>query len=222
MKPEIVLEKPLNNYNFGKYIVVEGKINIPGHSGYISDLLEDSLISVSPAGFEDKLHISKKGEFRYVADTSDLELAGKQKLLINAFLTNKKSGSSSIEILKSDYDLVDYEITAGDSSISFSWDKIPVEASYRINISSSNSENKIINSIKSPVKLGSLLNSTVYKVQIEAEETETGEILTGRKESVLPLDPASIKPSAEGFFGRVKIKWPHVKELINTLFLRKR
>ena len=221
VKPEIIIEKPLNNYRFGKYLVVKGKINIPGHQGYISDLLEESLISISPAGYEDKLLISKKGEFKYVADTSELELAGKQKLLINAFLNNHKSGSSSIEILKSDYDLVDYEITAGDSSISFSWDEIPVDASYRINISSSDSANKIINNIKSPVKLGSLINSTVYKVQIEAEETETGEILTGRKESVLPLDPVSIKPSAEGFFGRVKIKWPHVKGADKYMLFKK-
>ena len=210
-KPEIVIDKPGNNYEFGKYVTVEGRINIPGHEKYVSDLLKEAVISLSPAGYEDNLQVDKKGKFRYVADTSLMKISEKQNLLINVSLTNYKSGSASLEISRSNYDFVDYEITAGNSSITIDWDNIPVEAEYRISIKSQGSENKIISGVNSPLKLGSLVNGTVYSVGIEADEKENGDLLKGKKESVLPLDPASIKPSAEGFLGKIKIKWPRVK-----------
>ena len=210
-KPEIIIDKPENNYEFGKYVTVEGKVSVPGHDGYISDLLKEAVISLSPAGYEDNLVIGKNGKFKYIADTSSLEIKEKQNLLINVSLNNYKSGSASVEISRSNFEFVDYKIIAGNSTITFDWDNIPVEAEYRISIKSSGSENKVIRGIESPVKLGSLVNSTVYSVRIEAEEAETGEILKGKNEQVLPLDPASIQPDAEGVFGRIKVKWPHVK-----------
>ena len=212
VKPEIIIEKPSDSYRFGKYLTVKGHVDIPGHDKYISSLVKEARIFLSPAGLDEELHVSGNGSFRYVLDTSLYNIADKQKLLVNVSLNNYKSSSHSVEIMKSDYDIVDYDISAGDGSISLSWDDLPVEAEYRICISSGNSEETVLDNIISPVRLNSLANSTVYKIRIEAEEAGSRDVLMGKNELVLPLDPSALKPSAEGYFGRIKVKWPHINE----------
>ena len=207
VKPEIIIKRPHDKYEFGKFITIEGSIGIPGHERYIKDLIKEARISLSPAGIEEDLEVMKNGKFRHVITADKHNMFNAQKMTISISLNNFKSSSETVEIFKSSYDLVDYKISAGDKSVAVSWDNIPVEAGYRIKLSREGGDIEVLDNIKSPLKISNLLNNSIYNLQLEAEQLDTDEILTGKSEKVLPLDPYSIKPSADGGFGRIKVKW---------------
>ena len=221
VKPEVVIRRPENKYEFGKYLTVEGQVNIPGHQKYLEDLIEETRISLTPAGLDEDISLQKDGSFRHVINTDEYDIRYEQKLIVDVSLKNFKSGSESVEISSSSYSLVDYRVDAGNKSISLSWDNIPVKADYRIKLKSGNSEPRVFENIKSPVVLNSLENDNIYNIQLEAEEADNGIVLTGKDERVLPIDPDSLKPDAEGYFGRINVKWQKVKSAEKYNLLRK-
>ena len=254
VKPEISIKRPVENYKFGRYLTVEGQITIPGHDRYIGELVKEAFISLSPAGVEEALELKRNGEFRHIIKTGNDNIAAVQKMSVNVSLNNYKSSSETVVITKSDYDLVDYKITASDQAITINWDDLPVKADYNINLISKGSEKQVIENVKSPVKISNLINRRIYDIQLEAvttqvvdmdikpelesehkteietiqpkegdipetelkipendKITEHVEVLKSKNEKVLPLDPESIKPAADGIFGRIKLKWPLIK-----------
>ncbi len=221
VKPEITINKPYQSYKFGKFLVTEGKIDIPGHERYIQDLVKEAKISLFPAGIEDEISIGRDGSFRNIMVLENRNMDSSQKLIINISLKNYKSSTVSMELLKSRFDLVDYDIKAGNGLISVNWNDIPFESTYRLYFSDEKGEEKVYENISSPLMFSNLSNGKLYRLRLEALKTESGEIFKGADEKVLPLDPGYMKPSVTEEFQSIGVSWAGIKKAESYQLFRK-
>ena len=213
--PEIVVETPADESNFGKWVEVTGRITRP-------DVLDSVAYEVSPLIFvgqqseviEAAVELETDGSFSFIFATENL--SGDQKLVIRAVLKDGTNLESKIALFPGESDIPSFAAAPIENHIQISWANIPNADRIRLLYTDNGTDpgehtSHSIDMGPPPYMFQETQSGMLYALKIEALDGDGELIAASSTQHVIPFAPGTINPISKGRFEQVELSWNSIE-----------
>ena len=153
-----------------------------------------------------QLQVREDGSFNSIIPTAGL--IGNQDVAIIAEGRNGQRVIRTFRIRQGQSPIPDFKAIAGNGSLRTEWSPVPTATSYAVILQTSLGQSVRYGTRNPGLDLRGLSNGTEYTLTVEAD-TPSGAVLS-HEVAAMPLSPATLRPSVQGEFRRIRVSWSPV------------
>ena len=217
--PEVRIDSPANGGEYGSVLQLKGSVidpyaGIAGLGGFESVSWQMAPLGVA-SGEEIRsgpVTVGTDGSFDVAIPTRGM--AGQQLISVVAVGRSGNRGEAGVRVARGESDIPSFAAIAGDGAVTLRWDAQAGEARYGVIYARDREVGDgtgafVVENVQSPYVIRGLTNGSRYVFRIRAAEAGRPDAWSTEQDAI-PLAPGTLKPTAVGEYGGVRLSWASV------------